>query len=112
MTPTGVLTTLHLFSYTDGANPGATLIQASDGNFYGTTSGGGTPGPGTIFKITSTGTLTTLYNLDTTKGDGAYPAGLVQHSNGIFYGPTICGGKIVYHFCPAWCGTLFSLSVP
>jgi hypothetical protein len=39
ITPTGTLTTLHSFDYTDGANPGAALIQASDGNFYGTTSG-------------------------------------------------------------------------
>jgi uncharacterized repeat protein (TIGR03803 family) len=112
MTPTGALTTLHLFNYSDGANPGAAPIQGSDGNFYGTTSAGGNPGSGTIFKITSTGTLTTLHNLNPNNGDGAYPAGLVQHTNGIFYGPTIRGGKIVYHFCPAWCGTLFSLSVP
>ena len=112
MTPTGAFTTVHLFNYTDGSDPGAAPIQASDGDFYGTTSGGGTTGSGTIFKITSTGTLTTLHNLDTKNGDGAYPVGLVQHTNGIFYGPTIRGGKIVYHFCPAWCGTLFSLSVP
>jgi uncharacterized repeat protein (TIGR03803 family) len=112
MTPTGALTTLHIFSYSDGGNPGAAPIQASDGNFYGTTSDGGTTGSGTVFKITSTGTLTTVHNLDPKNGDGAFPVGLVQHSNGIFYGPTVRGGKIVYHFCPAWCGTLFSLSVP
>ena len=64
------------------------------------------------YRITTTGTLTTLHNLDMSKGDGAYPAGLVQHTNGIFYGPTTRGGRIVYHFCPAWCGALFSLSVP
>ena len=112
ITPTGAFTTLHLFSYTDGGGPGAPPIQASNGNFYGSTSGGGSTGSGTIFKITSTGTLTTVYNLNPQNGDGAFPAGLVQHSNGIFYGPTIRGGKIVYHFCPGWCGTLFSLSVP
>jgi uncharacterized repeat protein (TIGR03803 family) len=112
MTPAGALTTLHLFNNTDGSNPGAAPIQASDGNLYGTTAGGGTPGSGTIYKITTTGTLTTVYNLDPSNGDGAFPAGLVQHTNGTFYGPTIRGGKIVYHFCPAWCGTLFSLSVP
>jgi len=101
MTPTGALTTLHIFSYTDGGNPGAAPIQASDGNFYGTTSDGGSIGSGTVFKITSTGTLTTVHNLDPNNGDGAFPMGLVQHSNGIFYGPTVRGGKIVYHFCPA-----------
>jgi uncharacterized repeat protein (TIGR03803 family) len=112
MTPTGALTTLHLFNYTDGGNPGTAPIQASDGNLYGTTGGGGTPGSGTIYRITLTGTFTTLYNLNPNNGDGAAPAGLVQHTNGTFYGSTIRGGKIVYHFCPAWCGTLFSLSVP
>ena len=112
MTPKGALTTLHLFNSTDGSQPAAIPIQASDGNLYGTTAAGGTPGSGTFFRITLTGTLTTLYNLNPNNGDGAYPAGLVQHTNGTFYGPTIRGGKIVYHFCPAWCGTLFSLSVP
>ena len=112
MTPTGSFTTLHKFSYTDGGNPGVPPIQASDGNLYGTTSDGGTTGAGSVFQITPTGTLTTVHNLDTRNGDGAFPAGLVQHTNGTFYGPTIRGGKISYHFCPAWCGTLFSLSVP
>ena len=112
MTPTGAFTTLHIFNYTDGANPGAPPIQGSDGNFYGTTSTGGTTGAGTIFEITSTGTLTTVHYLDPKNGDGAFPVGLVQHSNGIFYGPTVHGGRVSYHFCPAWCGTLFSLSVP
>jgi uncharacterized repeat protein (TIGR03803 family) len=85
--------------------------QASDGNICGTTSDGGSTGSGTVFKITSTGTLTTVHNLDPKNGNGAFLVGLVQHSNGIFYRPTVRGGKIVYHFCPAF-GTLFSLSVP
>ena len=112
MTPTGTFTTLHIFSYTDGGNPGAPPIQASDGNFYGSTSTGGTTGAGTVFKITPTGTLTTVHNLDPKNGDGAFPMGLVQHSNGIFYGPTVRGGNVSYHFCAVWCGTLFSLSLP
>jgi uncharacterized repeat protein (TIGR03803 family) len=112
MTPTGAFITLHIFNYPDGGNPGVPPIQASDGDLYGTTSDGGTTGSGTVFKITSPGTLTTVHNLDPKNGDGAFPMGLVQHTNGIFYGPTVRGGKIVYHFCPAWCGTLFSLSVP
>ena len=112
ITPTGAFTTLHLFNHTDGGNPGAAPIQASDGNLYGTTADGGTTSAGTVFKITSTGTLTTIHNLDTKNGDGTFPMGLVQHSNGIFYGPTIRGGNILYHSCPVWCGTLFSLPVP
>jgi uncharacterized repeat protein (TIGR03803 family) len=115
MTPTGALTTLHTFNYTDGANPGVAPIQARDGNFYGTTLRGGgcttfAGGCGTIFKITSTGTLTMLHNF--VKTDGALPMRLVQHTNGIFYGPTDGGGANAYHACGGYCGTLFSLSVP
>jgi uncharacterized repeat protein (TIGR03803 family) len=97
MTPAGTLTALHRFDYTDGANPEAALIQANDGNFYGTTSG-------TIFKITPTGTLTTLHA-------GVDANALVQDSNGTFYGTTLHGGRIIYHYCGGSCGTIFSLSV-
>src|SRR5205823_4469717 len=84
---TASLTTLHSFSDSDGAYPYAGLVQGSDGNFYGTTQGGGTSGVGTVFQITPTGTLTTLYNFS--GGDGAGPyAGLVQGSDGNFYGTT------------------------
>jgi len=103
-------TTLYIFGA--GGSPRGTLVEGKDGNLYGRTYGYGGRNNGMIFKITSTGTLTTVYNLNPQNGDGAVPAGLVQHSNGIFYGPTIRGGKIVYHFCPGCCGTLFSLSVP
>jgi uncharacterized repeat protein (TIGR03803 family) len=114
ITPAGGLTTLHIFDYTDGANPSAALIQASDGNFYGTTGGGGNctnfaGGCGTVFKITPTGTLTTLHSFD--RADGALPITLVQHRNGTFYGTTVRGGANVYHACGGWCGTIFSLSV-
>jgi uncharacterized repeat protein (TIGR03803 family) len=114
MTPTGALTTLHSFDYADGANPEAAMIQANDANFYGTTGGGGSctnfgGGCGTIFAITSTGMLTTLHNFD--KTDGARPNALVQDTNGTFYGTTLDGGRIVYHYCGGTCGTIFSLSV-
>jgi uncharacterized repeat protein (TIGR03803 family) len=114
ITPVGALTTLHIFDYTDGANPSAALIQANDGNFYGTTGGGGNcttfaGGCGTVFRITATGTLTMLHSFD--KTDGALPTGLVQDTNGTFYGTTIRGGANVYHACGGYCGTIFSLSV-
>jgi uncharacterized repeat protein (TIGR03803 family) len=91
LTPGGTLTTLHTFVETDGSRPLARMIQGTDGNFYGTTFGGGTSHNGTVFKITPGGTLTTLHSF--TGSDGATPyAGLVQASNGNFYGTTLAGG--------------------
>ena len=90
----GALTTLYSFTGgNDGAIPHAGLVQGSDGNFYGTTYGGGTNGyDGTVFKISTNGALTTLYSF-TGGNDGANPeAGLVQGSDGYFYGTTDHGG--------------------
>ena len=53
-------TTLHSFDGTDGQQPGAALIEAINGDLYGTTIYGGAHSHGTIFKITLTGTLTTV----------------------------------------------------
>ena len=90
MTPAGALTTLYSFGdgNSDGSGPTAGLIQASDGNFYGTTF----DGAGTIFKITPGGTLTTLHIFQTTDGSGPR-AGLIQATDGNFYGTTYYGGK-------------------
>ncbi len=108
MTPSGKVTTLHSFEQTDGDNPISNLVQGTDGNFYGTASYGGKhPNFGTVFKITSSGKFTTLHNFDST--DGSYPyAGLVQGTNGKFYGATYAGGSS--NACPYGCGTVFSLS--
>src|SRR6185437_10821605 len=65
ITTSGALTTLHTFCTLqhcdDGEQPFAPLIQASDGNFYGTTNSGHGENAGTVFKINSSGALTTLY---------------------------------------------------
>lgn len=83
---------------TDGSAPAAGLVQGSDGSFYGTTFEGGDSGNcdydgcGTVFKITASGTLTTLHTFGG-GGDGAGPyGGLVQANNGFFYGTTFNGG--------------------
>jgi uncharacterized repeat protein (TIGR03803 family) len=110
----GTLITLHMFGGTCGANPSAGLVQASDGNLYGTTESGGdlscAPGGcGTVFKITPGGTLTTLHSFDGT--DGAFPSGLVQATDGNFYGATEEGGV---SGCQAAgygsCGTVFKIT--
>ena len=111
ITPGGTLTTLHSFDGTDGNFPTGALIQATDGNFYGTTAEGGAYGYGTVFKITPGGTLTTLHSFDGT--DGQFPkGGLLQATNGTFYGTTSTGGA--NNTCgspPSGCGTVFNLSV-
>jgi uncharacterized repeat protein (TIGR03803 family) len=91
----GTFTLLHIFDGTDGAGSSGALIQASDGNFYGTTYGGGAYSKGTLFRMTPSGTVTTLYSFCSQSHcpDGANPvAGLVQGSDGDFYGTTYYGG--------------------
>ena len=84
LTPAGTLTVLHEFAGgTDGAAPGAGLIQAADGNFYGTTSQGGASNAGTVFQLTPAGALTVLYAFTGGTTDGATPyAGLIQATDG------------------------------
>jgi len=95
ITPNAKLKTLHSFNRIDGAIPIGTLIQATDGNFYGTTSQGGSNNDGTVFKISPDGMLTTLYIFCAQPNctDGVSPiAGLVEGTDGNFYGTTIKGG--------------------
>ncbi len=99
----------------DGSAP-QTLIQGSDGNFYGTTNGGGdincnptgfSAGCGTVFKLTSDGVLTVLHSFEAT--DGLYPYGLVQRTDGKFYGVTENGGSS--SACYLGCGTVYRLDM-
>jgi uncharacterized repeat protein (TIGR03803 family) len=70
----------------EGSAPAGTLVQASNGLFYGTTSGGGAYFQGTIYRMTSTGALRTIYDF-TGLADGSAPiAGLVQAGDGNLYG--------------------------
>jgi uncharacterized repeat protein (TIGR03803 family) len=86
MTALGSLTVLHNFNgTTDGKQPSAGLVQASDSNFYGATPAGGSKNCGTLYKITSAGAFSVLYNFDNTTG--ATPeVTLLQHTNGDQYG--------------------------
>jgi uncharacterized repeat protein (TIGR03803 family) len=112
----GTLTTVYKFcsggdspKCSDGSRPSGALIQATNGNLYGTTGTGGLKGAGTgagiIFSLTTAGDLTVLYNFCSQPGciDGEGPMGLVQAANGDFYGAAGDGGYNHY-------GTLFSIT--
>jgi uncharacterized repeat protein (TIGR03803 family) len=95
LTLAGSFTTLHSFDvYTgsfklnnDGGGPVAGLLAASDGNLYGANSLGGTLGNGTLFRITTGGSFTKLYDFGTEFESGPQPlATLVRHTNGTYYG--------------------------
>ena len=104
VTLAGEFTVLHQFTGsqptgpTDGAQPFGEMIQASDGNFYGTTSGGGTGNLGSIFQLTPAGVYTTVYSFPNTGMIGAgitgqQPRGtLLQTSDGNLVGTTTGGG--------------------
>ena len=120
LTPGGKLTTVHSFcpsptNCSDGAQPQAGLIQATDGNLYGVTSNGATHGyAGTIFRIAPTGTTTTFYNFcaQPNCADGGEPAApLIQGSDGNLYGTTLLGGDINCNLGYGYgCGTVFRIT--
>jgi uncharacterized repeat protein (TIGR03803 family) len=114
ISPNGSYTSLHSFaggyyySNNDGQSPYGGLVQGPDGNFYGTTSKGGskTASAGVVYRMTPGGTCTTLYSFGDSP-DGATPqAGLVLGSDGNFYGTTVAGGLTNY----AANGTVFRIS--
>ncbi|MGA3172364.1 MAG: choice-of-anchor tandem repeat GloVer-containing protein [Chthoniobacteraceae bacterium] len=94
LTTSGSHVTLVSFSGSDtGANPYSALIQGTDSYLYGTTETGGTNGSGTIFQISTSGSLNTLYSF-TGGNDGGNPVGaLLAGTNGTFYGTTVNGGS-------------------
>src|SRR6202021_488172 len=107
ITPAGALTTLYSFcsksGCSDGANPEGGLIQATDGNLYGTTESGA------VFRITLSGVLTMLGGTG-----GQFPvAGLVQGKDGNLYGTTSRGGANTCTLRPGYrvsCGTIFKIT--
>ncbi len=122
-TDTGNSTKSH---YALGNTPYSELLQASDGNFYGTTvyggsglcpntSTGGVLGCGTVFRMTPQGKVTALYSFgyDTstaTAANGAFPtAGLIQGADGYLYGVAQDGGLRGCNGALG-CGTMFRIS--
>ncbi len=112
LTPAGVYTVLHSFSgSTDGNTPRGRLLLASDGYLYGTTASGGSGGAGTIFKIRPDGSnFTVVYtfcpNHNCTVG-GTPESGLIEASDGNFYGTNLYGHGFLYKLTPS--GTVTAL---
>ena len=105
--PAQTFRTLMNFNVTNGSQPASSLVQGMDGEFYGTTFYGGNitacgDGCGTIFKITSGGSLRTLHEFDGT--DGAGPGAVIQATDGHLYGTTGFEGANTY-------GTVFKISL-
>jgi uncharacterized repeat protein (TIGR03803 family) len=110
------------FDETNGVGP-IGIVQGTDGNFYGVTPAGGTNNNesicgqdvncGTVFKISPSGGLTTIYNFCALENcaDGAIPlTTLVLDTDGNFYGETRLGGANTNKSCPSGCGTLFRIT--
>jgi uncharacterized repeat protein (TIGR03803 family) len=122
LTPSGKLTTLHIFNYYDGCNPHGPILQARDGNFYGTVyydihsdcNDDIMPGCGYLFKVTPAGAYSIFHAFHCT--DGANPTGgLIQGNDGYIYGSTANGGvpKGVCRYnddAPYYGGTVFRVS--
>jgi uncharacterized repeat protein (TIGR03803 family) len=90
----GAVTVLHSFGPDDpdGTEPLGALIQASDGNLYGTCYTGGSVEGGTVFRISTSGSFAKIYDF-TTSSIGTHPtAGVIQASDGNLYGVTPSGG--------------------
>jgi uncharacterized repeat protein (TIGR03803 family) len=106
----GELTTVYSFSNGGPIAPAAGLMQAADGELYGTTSYGGPDNAGTVFKVTLNGILQVLANFN--DRDGAFPfATLIQATDGNFYGATGGGGNgFGNHDCLEGCGAVFEIA--
>jgi uncharacterized repeat protein (TIGR03803 family) len=98
MTPSGSFSILYTFGTNGGANdaayPFSSLLQGSNGNFYGTTISGGLYNNGAVFMITPGGVESVLYSFGAAgTADGASPrSNLIQDSAGNLYGTTFSGG--------------------
>jgi uncharacterized repeat protein (TIGR03803 family) len=119
ITPAGAFTTVHDFSFAEGTRTSGGLIQASDGNFYGTREEGGNNnnceniGCGTIFRFNTHDGVTTVYSFcpQPNCGDGFLPDVLVQGTDGSLYGATVYGGDDSGCNVQFGCGTLYQITL-
>jgi uncharacterized repeat protein (TIGR03803 family) len=108
--PSGNETVLYNFSLGIGASPYGGLIQDSVGNFYGTTSVGGTFGWGTVFELSTTGSVKTLYAFQREQDGGTPMAGLTMDPSGNLYGTALRGGDDYCHGSYEGCGVVFKIT--
>jgi uncharacterized repeat protein (TIGR03803 family) len=107
--PTGTETVLYSFAGgADGASPFAGLVRDEAGNLYGTTTGGGPSGWGTVFKVDPAGNETVLYSFTGGTDGGLSEAGLIRDEAGNLYGTTLFGG-LASPPCSSACGVVFKL---
>jgi len=109
--PSGEVTSIYAFcaqsDCPDGEFPVSTLVMGPDGDFYGATQNGGAYNYGSVFKVSTSGVLTTLHSFDIF--DGVEPYGsLLLASNGNIYGTTNAAGACTTE--GAGCGTIFVIS--
>ena len=103
--------TLHVFRRADpdGRNPVTIVVQGHDGMLYGTTHWGGTNDSGVLFKLNEDGSgYSMLHSFGGFSGDGSYPVGLMEGSDGALYGTTSGGGAYTNQYGDGL-GTVFKL---
>jgi len=107
-TATATATAVYTFTGTDSNLP-TSIIQASDGNLWGTTAEGNTADEdfGTIFKLAPDGTFTTVYTFSDSGNNGEGPVSLIEGNDGNFYGVTSGGGP---YQTTCDCGTFFRIT--
>jgi uncharacterized repeat protein (TIGR03803 family) len=114
ITPSGQETVIYNFDGTHGSQPWGPLVEGTDGNFYGTTLAGGTANAGVIFKVTPAGAISVLHSMNGTTDGNDVHAGLVQGTDGNFYGVAQNGGETSETLCSQTsndqCGTLFEIT--
>jgi uncharacterized repeat protein (TIGR03803 family) len=111
MTTNGTLTTIHSFvNDAQGGDPSAGLCLGLDGNLYGTTSSGGAYGDGTVFRVSPTGAVSVLFQLDGYQGADSSDA-LVQTADGTLYGTAKFGGEGYSGSSYTGNGTIFRLGI-
>jgi len=105
MRPNGDFTVLHdINGDSDGYQPFAGLVWATDGNLYGVNSTGGSVNGGTIFRVSPEGIYSVLYDLDFSTTGGSPLVTMLQHTNGTLYGDTYGGGNPKTECCGMFFG--------